>query len=378
MIDLTGKTCVFLSGNHEGDEQKHLLQKKGSNVKGLELSRLYYEQFGRKMLEEQFGDITEKIAVGLVGSGSECFGYDDELSRDHDFEPGFIIFIPGEEIIDRRMEFRLQRAYSKLPEEFMGFRRSRIDPVGGSRHGVIRTADFYTSKCGSPDGRLNPLQWLRVPEHALAEAVNGEVFFDVGGEFSSIRSRLEKYPDDIRRKKLAGYILIMAQSGQYNYSRCIGRGEKAAAQLAVYEFVNAAMHVCFLLQEKYMPYYKWSFRALRELTDVPPEIISKLEYLIQSGNSEEEYKTKIEYIESICLQTEKEISKVYPDRVMDLPKLQKERYSEAGDTQRIDTNTTVEHKIQKTAPADMEGLAYRMNNGIIDGNIRNMHILAGV
>ena len=71
MIDLTGKTCVFLSGNHEGDEQKHLLQKKGSNVKGLELSRLYYEQFGRKMLEEQFGYITEKIAVGLVGSGSE-------------------------------------------------------------------------------------------------------------------------------------------------------------------------------------------------------------------------------------------------------------------------------------------------------------------
>lgn len=38
-----------------------------------------------------------------------------------------------------------------------------------------------------------------------------------------------------------------------------------AAQLACVEFVNAAMKVNFLLQDRYMPYYKWSFRALREL-----------------------------------------------------------------------------------------------------------------
>ena len=63
-------------------------------MQGMELSKKYFEEFGRSMLEENFKDILPYLAVGLTGSGSECFGYDDEKSQDHDFEPGFCIFIP--------------------------------------------------------------------------------------------------------------------------------------------------------------------------------------------------------------------------------------------------------------------------------------------
>ena len=55
-------------------------------MKGLELCREYFENYGRAMLEE-FPEIKDRIAVGLAGEGSECLGFDDELSRDHDFEP---------------------------------------------------------------------------------------------------------------------------------------------------------------------------------------------------------------------------------------------------------------------------------------------------
>ena len=79
-------------------------------MKGLELSEAFYETFGKPMLEEQFPELLPSLAVGLFGSGSECFGYDDDISQDHDFEPGFCIFLPDESQVDRHSEFLLQRA----------------------------------------------------------------------------------------------------------------------------------------------------------------------------------------------------------------------------------------------------------------------------
>ncbi len=234
-------------------------------MKGLELSKAFYEQYGKPMLHEQFADYEALIAVALCGSGSECFGYDDDVSTDHDFEPGFCLFLPGEDVIDRRTEFLLERAYARLPKEFEGFRRSLMNPVGGNRHGVQRMDDFFLSKVGAADGRLSAEQWLTIPEFYLAEATNGEVFRDDCGAFSAIREKIALLPEDIRRKKLAGELLTMAQSGQYNYNRCLKHGETGAAQLATVEFVKAAMHTVFLLNRTYMPYYKWQFRALRAL-----------------------------------------------------------------------------------------------------------------
>ena len=58
-------------------------------MRGLELSRLYYEQTGRPALEDRFPELLPQMAFGLAGEGSECFGFDDEFSRDHDWGPGF-------------------------------------------------------------------------------------------------------------------------------------------------------------------------------------------------------------------------------------------------------------------------------------------------
>ena len=84
-------------------------------MKGLALARAYYEAYGEPMLREQFPELLPYLAAGCFGSGSECFGFDDEVSQDHDFEPGFMIFLPGEEIVDRKTAFQLERAYAKLP-----------------------------------------------------------------------------------------------------------------------------------------------------------------------------------------------------------------------------------------------------------------------
>ena len=52
-------------------------------MRGLEEAKLLYERYGAPMLHERFPDWEGHIAVGLVGHGSECFGFDDEVSRDY-------------------------------------------------------------------------------------------------------------------------------------------------------------------------------------------------------------------------------------------------------------------------------------------------------
>lgn len=57
------------------------------NKTGMELAREFYEQAGRPMLQQKYPEYACRIAAGLVGEGSECLGFDDAFSVDHDFGP---------------------------------------------------------------------------------------------------------------------------------------------------------------------------------------------------------------------------------------------------------------------------------------------------
>ena len=315
-------------------------------MKGLELAREYYGTFGKEMLEKEFPELLPKIAAGLFGSGSECFGFDDEVSRDHDLEPGFLILLPGEEEVGRREAFLLERAYAKLPKEFGGFSRGMLSPVGGARRGVVRTEDFFREKTGFPEGPETAEEWLRVPEYALAEAVNGEVFFDGAGRVSRLREKLARYPEDVRKKKLAANLLLMGQAGQYNYSRALAHGETGAAQLAIFEFADRTMQTVFLLNRVYRPFYKWTFRALRELP-VLGDLADSFEYLLTTGNDAETVPVKRAVVEDIC----------------------------ALILERIPEEILPRGSADKT---DLESAAYAVNDRIADEGIRSLHILAGV
>jgi hypothetical protein len=310
-------------------------------MKGIELARAYWETFGIPMIREQFPEYEEIIAAALTGSGSECYGFDDEVSLDHDFEPGFCLFIPGEEIVDRRTAFQLERAYAKLPAEFEGFRRQKMNPVGGQRHGVFRIDEYFTEKIGCPAEVLTAERWLCLPDYALAEAVNGEVFRDDAGLLTDCRKILREMPEDVRRKRLAGHLLLMAQSGQYNYRRCLSHGETGAAQLAAGEFVRNALSTIFLLNRTYMPYYKWSFRALKALPG-GEELGRSLEWLLTTENSGTLAEEKYFCMEGIA------------SDMIDL--LQEQGLTEA-------------------VCGDLEKHAYSVNDGIKDSNIRNLNIL---
>lgn len=313
-------------------------------MKGMEIAEAYYDQFGKKMLDEEFPEIAGIVAVGLVGSGSECYGYDDELSRDHDFEPGFTVFLPPEEVVDRKTAFRLERAYAKLPDEFMGLTRNKDVSFDAGRKGVVRAGDFFLSKVGSEEGDLSLEKWLTIPEHYLIEATNGKVFRDDLGFFSDVRKKLAFFPEDVRLKKLAGCLSAAEQAANYNYERLLLRGDEAGAQLAIVEYVRHAMHAAFLLERRYMPYYKWVFRAFIEL---PTFALLKedLESLLTEGNATGEAIEKRSRIRRI--------------------------------------NAALGEELRRQALSDYDGLhldsfAHCVNEKIKDPSLRNAHIMAAI
>ena len=313
-------------------------------MKGLELAKKYYLECGKEVLEKDFSDIFEYLAIGLMGSGSECYGFDDELSKDHDFEPGFCIFLPEQDIVDEKRAFDLERAYNKLPKEFLGYKRNIISPAGLKRHGVFRASQYFLDRIGSKDGKLSIQNWLTIPDYILSELTNGEIFKDEHGLLLNIRNNLMNMPEDILFKKLAGNLFIMHQAGIYNYPRLIERKELGASKLALNEYINASMRVIFLLNRTYMPYYKWSFKALRLLPGL--SILAEiLDYLLNSENSLENYTNKIEMIDNINTLIIEELKR---------------------------------QEISLLDSKDLDKIAYHINERIKDIDIRNLDILISI
>ena len=91
------------------------------DISGLELCRRYYEEYGKPMIAEKFPEYETRIAAGLVGKGSDCFGFDDMQSRDHDFGPRFLLWVTKD--VYEQIGTALEAEYEKLPDTFLGVKR---------------------------------------------------------------------------------------------------------------------------------------------------------------------------------------------------------------------------------------------------------------
>lgn len=244
---------------------------------GMQLAKSYWQTYGKPLLElEQFKDYKNRIAAGLVGHGSECYGFDDEISRDHDFGPGFCLWLTDEDYA--KIGDDLQAAYDSLPQEYAGFGSREETPRAKSceeskRVGVFTIAKFFENITGfaTAPSKNEPHLWLSLSEPTLAAATNGQIFADPLGEFSKARQSFKLMPDDVRISLISRRLGMMAQAGQYNVQRMLARKDGAAAWLSINEFVRATASIVFLLNNPisagYLPYYKWQFAALRKLSE---------------------------------------------------------------------------------------------------------------
>lgn len=227
---------------------------------GIMLSRAYYETYGAPMIREKFPEYEGRIAVGLAGRGSDCFGYDDSASRDHDWGPDFCMWVTDETYGE--IGEKLQEAYEALPTEFQGY--GRAPHVNGkNRRGVIRISDFYRSLLDVDS--YEKIDWRSVSDASLAAAVNGQVFRDEEGIFTEFRNKLlQGYPEEILYLKLAETAAKFAQSAEYNFPRMYQRGDKLTARMMLWDGIKEAMRLQLYLDGKYPPHDKWLHRSLLE------------------------------------------------------------------------------------------------------------------
>jgi hypothetical protein len=145
--------------------------------------------------------------------------------------------------------------------------------------------DFYSDilqiDCDVEHCRMSEEDWLKLDHTCLKTAVNGAVFRDDSGVFSAFRKLLlDYYPERVWRLRLAQQLHAFASSLQVNYARCMYRNDLVAAELCRAEGLRAAMELYFLLKREYPPYYKWTFRALKEL-DTEGTFSAKLQELAE-------------------------------------------------------------------------------------------------
>lgn len=265
-------------------------------VSGLKLARAFWTQMGKPMIAAKYPQYTGRIAAGLVGHGSECYGFDDAYSQDHDFGPRFCLWLTDEDYA--AIGEQLEVDYEALPRKFSVDAQGHVTfeaharsdasgafPSAGAgspvtpraqganrRDGVFRIGDFFESITGyrTAPAQTAPHEWLMLQESILAAATNGEVFADPTGLFSKTRQGFKNMPDDVRLALISRRLGMIAQAGQYNLPRSLKRGDGAAAWLSIHEFVQATASLVFLVNVPmvvgYMPYYKWQFAALRKLS----------------------------------------------------------------------------------------------------------------
>ena len=230
-------------------------------------NRRFYDEHVAPMIRESFAKYEDRIAVGIAGEGSECFGYDDEISRDHDFGTGVCLWINDEDMEEFGDE--LKRAYDDLvAQKERSFYTERLK----ERRGVMTVHDFYSNilrtDCNIKDCAMTEEQWIKLDHSCLATAVNGEVFCDQPGDFTAFRDLLKGYyPEKVWRIRIAEKMHEYSANIQINYQRCMARGDIVAAETCRIQGMTAAMELFFLLKRTYMPFYKWAYRALTDIDE---------------------------------------------------------------------------------------------------------------
>lgn len=269
--------------------------KRNKILKGLEISELFFNEFGLPAIKKYYPDIVDCISAGLIGGGSEILGADDEFSCDHGWGPTFRLFMKEKDFqeIGKDVEAKLNELKPKI---FYGIELSKYhtNPIN------ITTLDqCFCDLTGAPLPPENSREWAFINENGLCFAQSGKIFYDPFDQLRERKQAFEKayYPDSIWRWRIASRLLRLWHYGDYNIGkRLANRNDKVASLIGQGYFVEASMQLAFLLNRRFAPYWKWLHWAFIQL----PYLSNEFEPLLAELESASSLKMKADIIGTIC------------------------------------------------------------------------------
>ena len=246
-------------------------------ISGLELSRLYYEDAIRPILDRRYPALPYSTA--LIGPGSEVLGFDTEMSADHGWGPRALLFLSEADHASLADDIRTTLG-NELPLTFRGysthFERFPDDPdtymlapaaVRPIQHQVlIATLPAYLLSYTGVDlsDEIGLADWLAVPEQKLRTLVAGGVFHDGLDLLGPMRRRLAYYPRDMWLYLLSAQWQRIGQEEPF-----VGRtgivGDEIGSAVIAARLVRDLMRLCLLMEREYCPYPKWIGTAFSRL-----------------------------------------------------------------------------------------------------------------
>jgi Domain of unknown function (DUF4037) len=235
-----------------------------SSLPGAELARQFHADVVGPLLTRAMPGL--RYAAGRLGSGSDVLGFDDGMSRDHDWGCRLTLLVDGP---DRDAVPRVSQLLEReLPESYQGFRvRFPLswDPSLSHNIDVATVAGFAAGRLGiDPAAGLSVLDWLVLTGQSVLEVTAGPVFADGTAELARVRAALRWYPPDVERYVLAAGWQRISQEMPFA-GRTAGHGDELGSRLLSARLADGLMWLAFALSRRWPPYPKWRGRAFQEL-----------------------------------------------------------------------------------------------------------------
>jgi hypothetical protein len=229
-----------------------------------DVSRRFFREIVHPVLEREFPEETARTAFGLFGYGSEAYGMDDEVSRDHHWGLRVDALMPGELLRGRR-DGMLAAVAASLPASFEGY-PLREGHVAGAALAPDSLEAFLSRTIGRENLPVTHADWLSVPEEDILHVINGEVWHDPAGRFTAVRRAFQEYyPEPVRLRRIAHWCRYFSGMGTYALQRALIRDNEFYAVTAFGKAIRWGIQLAFLLDRRYFPYDKWLLTYFRRL-----------------------------------------------------------------------------------------------------------------